>query len=88
MNLFKMINLPIFIISLAIGIFVTYITIPSTQRIVVYPNPDNIDKLIEQIQYYMENEHERQKVIERCYNYYNENYDNSLLLRDIQLKVE
>ena len=48
MNLFNLINLPIFIISLAIGIFVTYITIPATQRIVVYPNPDNIDKILYQ----------------------------------------
>jgi hypothetical protein len=46
MNLFNIINLPVFIISLAIGIFVTYITIPNTQKIIVYPNPDNIDKLL------------------------------------------
>ncbi len=46
MNLFNIINLPIFIISLAIGIFVTYITIPNTQKIIVYPNPDNIDRLL------------------------------------------
>ena len=44
-NLFKIINLHIFIISLAVGIFVTYITIPTTQKIMVYPNPDNIDKI-------------------------------------------
>lgn len=42
----KFINLPIFIISLAIGIFVTYITTEPTRSIVVYPNPDNIDKIL------------------------------------------
>jgi len=46
MNLFNTINLPIFIISLAIGVFVTYITIPNTQKIIVYPNPNNIDQLL------------------------------------------
>ena len=42
----KFINIPIFIISLALGIFVTYITTEPTKSIVVYPNPDNIDKIL------------------------------------------
>ena len=42
----KFINIPIFIISLAIGLFVTYITTEPTKSIVVYPNPDNIDKIL------------------------------------------
>lgn len=41
----KFISLPIFIISLAIGLFLTYITIPEPKIIYVYPTPNNIDKL-------------------------------------------
>ena len=39
------INVPIFIVSLAIGLFVAYITMPPTQIIYVYPNPDNEHKI-------------------------------------------
>ena len=42
----KFINIPVFIISLAIGLFVTYVTTEPTKSIFVYPNPDNIDKLL------------------------------------------
>ena len=42
----KFINIPVFIISLAIGLFVTYVTSEPTKSIFVYPNPDNIDKLL------------------------------------------
>jgi hypothetical protein len=42
----KFINIPIFIISLALGIFVTYITAAPTKTILVYPNPENIDKIL------------------------------------------
>ncbi len=41
----KFINIPIFIISLTIGIFLVYITNPRPHIIYVYPNPDNIDKI-------------------------------------------
>ena len=41
----KFISIPIFIISLAAGLFVVYITMPPTQVIYVYPNPDNEKKL-------------------------------------------
>ena len=41
----KFINIPLFIASLAIGLFVVYISMPSTQIIYVYPNPDNEDKI-------------------------------------------
>jgi len=41
----KFINIPLFITSLAIGLFVVYISMPSTQIIYVYPNPDNEDKI-------------------------------------------
>ena len=42
----KFINIPIFIISLAVGLFVTYVTSAPTKSIVVYPNPENIDKIL------------------------------------------
>ena len=41
----KFINLPIFIISLAVGLFFVYITNPDPKIIVVYPTPNNIDKV-------------------------------------------
>ena len=41
----KFINIPLFITSLAIGLFVVYISMPSTQIIYVYPNPDNENKI-------------------------------------------
>lgn len=45
MGLFKYINLPIFIVSLAIGIFFVYIYQPDKRVIYVYPKPDNIDSI-------------------------------------------
>ena len=41
----KFLNVPLFLISLALGLFVAYITMPPTQVIYVYPNPDNEHKL-------------------------------------------
>lgn len=41
MNLFKFINIPVFIISLAIGIFFVYITSSNNRRIIVYPTHEN-----------------------------------------------
>jgi hypothetical protein len=41
----KFINIPVFIISLAMGIFLVYILNPRPNIIYVYPNPDNIDKI-------------------------------------------
>ena len=41
----KFINVPTFLISLAIGLFIAYISVPSPTVIMVYPTPDNIDKV-------------------------------------------
>ena len=45
LNIMKFINIPLFLISLSIGLFVTYVTGPKANTIYVYPNPDNIDKV-------------------------------------------
>ena len=42
----KFINIPLFLTSLAIGLFVVYVSMPPTQIIYVYPNPDNEDKIL------------------------------------------
>jgi len=43
MSLLKYINIPIFILSLAIGIFFVYIYQADRRIIYVYPKPDNVD---------------------------------------------
>lgn len=45
MTFFKYINIPVFLISLAIGLFCVYMTIPDMRKIYVYPTPDNVDTL-------------------------------------------
>lgn len=45
MRVFKFIDLRIFLISLVIGIFAVYMTMPDTRKIYVYPTPDNVDIL-------------------------------------------
>lgn len=45
MGLFKYINFPIFLVSLAFGLFAVYVTMPDTRKILVYPNPENISIL-------------------------------------------
>ena len=42
----ELINFPLFILSLSIGLFFVYITVPPLQKIVVYPTPDNINKIL------------------------------------------
>jgi len=45
MNLLKYINIPVFILSLAFGLFAVYITMPDTRKILVYPTHENVDML-------------------------------------------
>ena len=45
MGLLKYINLPVFVASLAFGIFAVYMTAPDTRTIYVYPTPENAKKL-------------------------------------------
>ena len=42
----KFLHLPAFIISLAFGLFLTYITNPNKRTVFVYPTPDNVDELL------------------------------------------
>jgi hypothetical protein len=45
MGLFNYIKLNIFLISLALGLFAVYITMPDTRKIYVYPTPENVGVL-------------------------------------------
>ena len=45
-NILKFINMPCFIISLAIGLFFVYISAPTPNTIFVYPNPDNVKQIL------------------------------------------
>jgi hypothetical protein len=46
MLLTKYINLPVFLISLAFGIFAVYVFLPDMRKIYVYPTPENVDILL------------------------------------------
>ena len=43
--IFKFISLPVFLISVAVGLFFVYLSQPTPKVIYVYPTPDNIDKV-------------------------------------------
>jgi hypothetical protein len=45
MRLLKFINIPVFLISLAFGIFAVYITSPTNRKIIVYPTHENVDSI-------------------------------------------
>ena len=42
---FKFISLPVFIISVAVGLFFVYISNPPHTTVYVYPTPDNVNKI-------------------------------------------
>ena len=43
-NIFNHISFPIFLISISVGLFYVYISVPNPKVIYVYPTPDNIAK--------------------------------------------
>jgi len=45
MNFMKYIDVRVFLISLTIGLFFVYMTIPDMRNIYVYPTPENVDIL-------------------------------------------
>ncbi|NBO24911.1 MAG: hypothetical protein EBU93_06740 [Chlamydiae bacterium] len=45
MGLFNYIHMPLFIVSLIVGLFAVYITLPDQKLIYVYPTPENVDVL-------------------------------------------
>lgn len=42
----KFLNIPVFIIALSIGLFLSYALNPKANTIYVYPNPDTEDKIL------------------------------------------
>jgi hypothetical protein len=45
MGFFKYINIPVFVVSLILGIIAVYYTVPDTRTVYVYPTPENVSML-------------------------------------------
>tara|TARA_Y100000591_G_scaffold270835_1_gene245821 strand:- start:522 stop:746 length:225 start_codon:yes stop_codon:yes gene_type:complete len=41
----KFISIPVFIVSLAVGLFFVYVYTPGPKVIYIYPTPDNVDDI-------------------------------------------
>ena len=41
----KFINIPVFIISFAVGLFFVYISTPNNKKVIVFPTPENEGKI-------------------------------------------
>ena len=44
--IFNLINLYVFIVSFAVGLFFVYIYGPEMKKIYIYPSPENVDKIL------------------------------------------
>ena len=42
----KLISIPVFLISFAIGVLIVYLTNPPPREIMVYPTPENVGELL------------------------------------------
>jgi hypothetical protein len=45
LSISKYINIPVFMVSLAVGLFFIYVIMPDQRMIFVYPTPENVDIL-------------------------------------------
>ena len=46
MKLTRFISFPIFLMALAAGIFIVYLSSPNQKSVYIYPTPENIDKFL------------------------------------------